>query len=83
MERRDKVPDIRMVADQLLDDLRSDDRPLGLVHQDEGEGAITDAGANEYLDAVGTIGANEMTEDDLVALSIELARRLIDLERRQ
>lgn len=77
MERRESVPDIRMVADQLLDDLRSDPRTLDETHME----GIWDVGGAEYLDAVGTIAAHDLIEDDLIELAIELARRVIDLER--
>lgn len=60
MERRDHVPDIGVVAGQLVEDL-----------------SPNPDGPYEFLDAVGTIGAHDMTENDLTALCIELARRLI------
>lgn len=76
-DRRKNVPDLRMVADQLLDDLRTDPRTLAETHIE----GIWDVGGAEYLDAVGTIAAHDLLEDNLIELAIELARRVIDLER--
>ncbi|HUG08900.1 MAG TPA: hypothetical protein VMP13_08410 [Acidimicrobiia bacterium] len=76
-ERRENVPNTSMVADQLLDDLRNDPRTLAETHIQ----GIWDVGGAEYLDAVGTIAAHDLSEDDLIELAIELARRVIDLER--
>jgi hypothetical protein len=75
MQRRPHVPDISRKADEVIEDLRSDSRgvepdPLGLGVLGTGQGS---------LDAIGTVTG--LTEDDLIALVIELARRVISAER--
>ncbi len=59
-QRRDHVPDIGMVADQCVADMRGDPGRTG----------------QGYLDVVGTVASNEMTRDDLIALVALLAARL-------
>lgn len=77
MERRSWVPDIEVIADQLIEDYRS------AAWEVEGIGPTGKVNAGD-LDALGTVESwqatardhdEEFTEDDWVALVQELARR--------
>ncbi len=59
MNKQPFIPDIPVIADGVISDLRSDPG-------DTGQGR---------LDAIGTM--TDLTEDDLMALVIELARRQV------
>jgi hypothetical protein len=58
MERRDVIPDVHAIAQQVLEDLRNGGEYQG------------------FDDAVGTLTG--LTEDDLIAVVIELAERQVE-----
>jgi hypothetical protein len=77
IERRKWVPDIKMIADQLVEDYRSSTWSV--------EGLGPDAVHEGDSDAVGTMASHiatakdhgeDFTEDDWIALMQELAKRV-------
>jgi hypothetical protein len=77
LERRESIPNIKMVADHLIEDQRP---AKGLrVDREPDESIVMNAEASyAFLDAIGTMDG--LTVDDLMALAIELARRIVALE---
>jgi hypothetical protein len=77
LERRENIPNIQMVADHVIKDQRP---AMGLrVDREPDEPIVGNVEASyASLDAIGTM--EDLTVDDLMALAIELARRIVALE---
>jgi hypothetical protein len=67
MEKRDHVPDVGMLAEELLRDYRADPNARGWL---DAVGTLS-----SYIDNANTLG-DGFTQDDWTALVLELVRRL-------
>lgn len=78
MERRQWVPDVQLMAEQIVEDMRAEDSALqGLGPDPEelhGQGSSDVIGTLASWEQTAKFHGDEITRDDLYALIIRLAR---------